>query len=130
MINEDKMITREKVFEKWITALRSGKYKQGKGQLMLVEDSGIEHCCLGVLCEVAKKNGIISRYYGVNGGLPQKLAKFMDMDTAGQLNVDIAGEHSLVDLNDGGYEKNSKSFKFIATLLEKRRHTLKSYSKS
>lgn len=34
---------------KWVKALRSGKYKQGKGVLC---DRG-KHCCLGVLCRVA-----------------------------------------------------------------------------
>lgn len=32
----------------WIDALRSGKYKQGKGRLC--SDEGF--CCLGVLCDV------------------------------------------------------------------------------
>ena len=33
---------------KWVTALRSGKYSQGKGALLR---DGL-YCCLGVLCEV------------------------------------------------------------------------------
>lgn len=35
---------------KWIAALRSGKFKQGRGQLR----KGNEYCCLGVLCKVAR----------------------------------------------------------------------------
>jgi hypothetical protein len=35
--------------DRWIAALRSGKYKQGQYHL----HSGDEYCCLGVLCEVA-----------------------------------------------------------------------------
>lgn len=35
--------------EKWLTALRSGKYKQGKYVLRNNDD---EYCCLGVLCDV------------------------------------------------------------------------------
>lgn len=34
---------------KWVEALRSGKYKQGRSRL---KHAG-RHCCLGVLCEVA-----------------------------------------------------------------------------
>jgi hypothetical protein len=34
--------------EKWIAALRSGKYKQGNSYLR----RGDEYCCLGVLCDV------------------------------------------------------------------------------
>lgn len=37
-----------KIKQLWIDALRSGKYKQGSGQLR----DGDEYCCLGVLCEV------------------------------------------------------------------------------
>lgn len=35
--------------EKWVAALRSGEYKQGKGLLRHAD----EYCCLGVLCAVA-----------------------------------------------------------------------------
>lgn len=42
----------------WITALRSGKYKQGKFRLHLITETGDELCCLGVACKVAKENGV------------------------------------------------------------------------
>lgn len=35
---------------KWLEALRSGKYKQGRGKLRSVDD---EFCCLGVLCDIS-----------------------------------------------------------------------------
>lgn len=38
--------------EAWITALRSGEYKQGKGVLRTAEG---EYCCLGVLGEILEK---------------------------------------------------------------------------
>ena len=38
-----------KLLDKWLKALRSGKYKQGKGTL---EDEG-KFCCLGVLQKIA-----------------------------------------------------------------------------
>lgn len=40
----------------WVEALRSGKYKQGTGAL---RNDKNEYCCLGVLCDVARKEGII-----------------------------------------------------------------------
>ena len=40
----------------WTDALRSGEYKQGYGMLRSKED---EFCCLGVLCELAVKAGVI-----------------------------------------------------------------------
>ena len=41
---------------RWIEALKSGKYKQGKGRLRNKDN---EFCCLGVLCELAVKDKII-----------------------------------------------------------------------
>lgn len=40
---------RESIKRKWIHALRSGSYKQGKYTL---RDIGNNFCCLGVLCDV------------------------------------------------------------------------------
>jgi hypothetical protein len=43
-----------KMKQKWIDALRSGKYKQGDGYLCNTDENGVDkHCCLGVLAEVA-----------------------------------------------------------------------------
>lgn len=42
--------------QQWLEALRSGKYQQGQGQLVSVDeddDSVTGHCCLGVLADVA-----------------------------------------------------------------------------
>lgn len=39
---------------KWVKALRSGKYKQGRKALRnIVNDS---YCCLGVLCDISKQH--------------------------------------------------------------------------
>ncbi len=38
--------------QKWIDALRSGDYEQGKGLLCRITPDGAKYCCLGVLCEV------------------------------------------------------------------------------
>lgn len=40
---------------KWLEALRSGEYEQTTGALRSTNG----YCCLGVLCEVAVKNGVI-----------------------------------------------------------------------
>ncbi len=37
------------VKEKWVKALRSGHYQQGKGMLRTHDDA---FCCLGVLCDL------------------------------------------------------------------------------
>lgn len=42
---------------KWLEALRSGDYTQGKNYLHIV-DAGDYYCCLGVLCEIALAEGV------------------------------------------------------------------------
>lgn len=38
---------------KWVSALRGGKYKQGRDRLIVSSvESGDSYCCLGVLCAV------------------------------------------------------------------------------
>lgn len=42
----------------WLTALRSGEYKQVEGYLKRErEDGEVGYCCLGVLCDVIAKRG-------------------------------------------------------------------------
>lgn len=53
----------KEIKEQWLTALKSGNYKKGKTWLCSVEkkpnnQSEIRYCCLGVLCDLAVKNGI------------------------------------------------------------------------
>lgn len=44
------------IAQKWVEALRSGKYKQGKMALRTKTKHGtVKHCCLGVLCELYNK---------------------------------------------------------------------------
>lgn len=47
---------KESVKQEWVAALRSGHYMQGHGYL---RDRDGGHCCLGVLCEIAVKHGVI-----------------------------------------------------------------------
>lgn len=50
----------------WVDALRSGRYRQGRGRLtqVLPDEDGEPtsfHCCLGVLCELAVEAGVAVR---------------------------------------------------------------------
>lgn len=45
------------VKEKWLAALRSGEYVQGRNFLHRTDDGGM--CCLGVLCDLAVKEGVV-----------------------------------------------------------------------
>lgn len=54
---------------KWLAALRSGEYKQGRGELR----NGDSFCCLGVLCDLHSKDSGIAwdgAYYLTGIGLP------------------------------------------------------------
>lgn len=45
---------------KWVSALRSGEYKQGRGRLRSPQDG---FCCLGVLCDLAVKENVAEWRY-------------------------------------------------------------------
>lgn len=48
------------VKEMWVKALRSGEYQQGRGELITMTDEHTKYCCLGVLCDLAMKEGIVN----------------------------------------------------------------------
>jgi hypothetical protein len=94
--------------EKWIAALRSGRYKQGQGKLRSMYD---KYCCLGVLCDVVdplvwKLQGHRYVYQGLATSPPAAIEK-----EAGLCVQDIS---FLMKLND----KEGKSFHEIADYIE------------
>lgn len=55
----------------WVTALRSGDYTQGRRTLRYEDADGNNRwCCLGVLCDLAVKAGIIGEPTRIVKGLP------------------------------------------------------------
>ncbi|MFY1688155.1 hypothetical protein [Plantactinospora sp. WMMB782] len=46
---------KQEIKDQWTAALRSGEFKQGASRLRTAEG----YCCLGVLCEIAVKEGVI-----------------------------------------------------------------------
>lgn len=113
--------------EKWVAALRSGKYKQTEGALTHVEDGEpIAHCCLGVACELyvqehpdellVETDYVHQRrvYDGHQTELPYKVRKWLGLRTDFGYHYTEEGiERSLADLNDDG-----RSFEEIAGLIE------------
>lgn len=110
---------KKKIADKWIKALRSGKYEQTENALC--KDG--KYCCLGVLCELAAKekvckiskpdsNNIVS--FDDNFGLiPRSVAWWSGMKSRDGKRKGKRKE--LADLNDySGY-----SFKRIANIIEK-----------
>jgi hypothetical protein len=67
---------------RWTAALRSGDYQQGRSALR----KGDELCCLGVLCDLAVKAGVLTaapgedghcwRYDGVPDYLPESVQEW------------------------------------------------------
>ena len=92
--------------QKWVAALRSGDYEQGRGSLQ----RGDKYCCLGVACVVAEINGVsVTKFEGEidGGGLwSQKAVK----DWVGLSDK----EGRLISAND----RDEWSFAEIADLIE------------
>ena len=56
------MLTKEQK-NKWVEALRSGKYKQTFGGLRNQDAGGYRYCCLGVLEQVCPANGVEPNFF-------------------------------------------------------------------
>ena len=125
---------KKEVAKKWVKALRSGKYKQGKGYLKQFNSKNEpKHCCLGVLCELydqqMKKNHkktlhsehLLStedvefiRFNKHDGGLPKVVREWANMiNPLGEFIKNDRVQY-LADLNDDG-----KKFSTIANIIEK-----------
>lgn len=108
---------------KWVKALRSRKFKQGRMALR----NGARFCCLGVLCEVAVAEGVIPAptrapsgewvYDGENLSLPASVQDWAFRPGYSSSNpyIDSTG-FSLAELNDG--EPDTFGFRKIADLIE------------
>src|SRR3990167_9242979 len=91
---------------KWIAALRSGKYKQGKGALHQVDRSRYhKYCCLGVLCEVVgvertlSSGGSFVDYTGAIHTLPAEVIYITEMEANKVFGT--FGDWELTALNNG-----------------------------
>lgn len=117
----------KEIIAEWVSRLRSGTIKQGKHKLGYVDSS---RCCLGVLCDIAVENGIISEpmvintnylAYGVDNDdeeLPHSVRNWAGLKgSAGPYQEDVGYITStcLAMKNDGG-----KSFSEIADIIESR----------
>lgn len=112
------------IAELWATALESGEYCQGTGQLIqnLSQHLAPKYCCLGVLCALANKAGVISRpndnnvhgwALSTNGAtLPEVVIEWAGMASAG-------GEYGIKPENDILIARNDNgdSFAEIAAII-------------
>lgn len=96
--------------QKWIDALRSGKYKQGRGILKTVDG---EFCCLGVLCDVYNNEGWVttSSFYEYNGF---RFRSSLSYDISKLFDLTNSIEDVLIYMND----TEEKTFEQIADWIE------------
>ena len=104
---------------KWIQALESGDYPQGKGKLRAAEG----FCCLGVLCDLFKKETGKGKWertrykhkmFSVDGHRSAVVLPLDVMYWAGLLTIEgeLTNKGSLVGMNDRG-----KTFQEIAKVI-------------
>jgi hypothetical protein len=129
--------------KKWIKALRSGKYKQGKGYLHIKGEKQDSFCCLGVACDLALKAGVelktqqvtatnkddevqVMMYDHEQGELPEEVQKWLGLATVCGTFSTKNGFKYLTSLNDGDDPAGikGKSFKQISNIIEKHEKSL------
>jgi hypothetical protein len=102
---------------KWVAALRSGRYQQGRQALR----RGHTFCCLGVLCDISGLGEWSDNWYCPAGDshgslyhLPNPVIEWAGVESDSPI-VDLADSAEyLTELNDAG-----KTFEEIADLIEK-----------
>jgi hypothetical protein len=108
--------------ERWIEALESGKYKQGRINLKFEYDDYFEYCCLGVLCEITNVQNTMKERTCYFDGFSAEIAAdelLPYIENFGQFQgfiVEQVGIYykSLSYMNDAGV-----SFKEIAKIIQK-----------
>lgn len=96
--------------QKWLEALRSGRYRQGKNVLRTSQD---EFCCLGVLCDIVSPNGWLVDAGQGGGFLHGDRKGFLSMAVKLATAFPELYEVTLSNMNDDG-----KSFAEIANWIE------------
>lgn len=101
--------------EKWIEALRSGKYKQGKSCLMGTDNA---YCCLGVLVRVFEEHYGLKFDQKVTPANSVEFGSFCSIASPPEIVIDWIGlapghQTLLMNLND----KHGCSFAGIADVL-------------
>jgi hypothetical protein len=106
----------------WVDALRSGKYRKGKGYLKHTKSDGeVYYCCLGVLCELSPSegrrlpDGVYEFRDGMSAYPPQEVKEWAGL-VRDNPRVPWRGDTAtLADINDN----TEASFADIADLIEK-----------
>lgn len=117
------MLIKKKWKDKWVKALRSGKYEQAQKALHVEEDGIEKFCCLGVLCDIIDDEKWVcedlpySKEYSYDGksAFPDStLINLVKLRKADEYEVTQEFVHLAENMNDKG-----KTFKQIANYIEK-----------
>ena len=113
---------KREIADKWVAALRSDEYTQTRETLAC--DARTKHCCLGVLCELAIKDGVemdvveieaeelVARTYtmfaGEAGGLPESVQQWADVKSRDAWVLKDAVDDSLLDRLPLRYQEGAR----------------------
>ena len=89
--------------EKWIEALRSGEFKQGRRQLK--SDEG-DYCCLGVLATIAG-------YDPTSEETRHNWEAYLNEDIQDQMDLSYEIQTKLAEMNDGKLFRNIPQHSFL-----------------
>jgi hypothetical protein len=106
--------------QKWVSALRSGDYKQTQGRLH--DENGF--CCLGVLCDLYRKENQLEwepsihsdayMFQNMVADLPLSVVEWAGVEDSNPYVYVNGGPFTLADFNDRG-----STFNEIADVIEK-----------
>lgn len=102
---------RKEIKDKWLEALKSGKFIQTIGKLRREEDGEVSYCCLGVLDKLCGL-GIVNESGSVrhwNGILYFELEKHITREVKDNLMV----------LNDTSYNPNKRDYSNVIPYIER-----------
>jgi hypothetical protein len=97
----------QEVKEKWVAALRSGDYEQGKSHL---RENG-KYCCLGVLCNTVNPDGWKGDFFVYKG---EEDRNYLPSNFLEEVGLEFVAERKLAYSNDQG-----ATFDEIADQIEK-----------
>lgn len=109
--------------ERWSEGLRSGEYEQTQEILVRLHGDLRSYCCLGVLCDLARKDGVCRACDFQNeGSLPEVVQSWAGMASDCGLYKDgpLGWPGSLAADND----VRGLNFKQIADIIEKKINVL------
>jgi hypothetical protein len=103
---------------KWIAALVSGKYEQGRKTLKMGPADGPRHCCLGVLCDINKVKDFEDLQFPLVKDR-KKLGFELSAADKRYLNVNCEDDDYPVFTTLSEYNDTGKSFTWIARYIKR-----------